>query len=131
MRATASDQEAALAQGISARRVNGVSWAIAAAIGGLAGILLASGGIGVSADLNLIALVAFPAIILGGLDSPGGAVLGGVVIGLVEVLTAGYSRHLPEFVGSNPNRVTPYVVLVAILLLRPYGLFGTKEVTRV
>ena len=131
MRATASDQEAALAQGISARRVFGISWAIAAAIGGLAGILLSSGGTGVEPAINLIALVAFPAIILGGLDSPLGAVVGGVVIGIVEVMTAGYASKLPEFLGANFNRVSPYIVLVVILLLRPYGLFGTKEVIRV
>lgn len=131
MRATASDQEAALAQGISARRVFGISWAIAAAIGGLAGILLSSGGTGVEPAINLIALVAFPAIILGGLDSPLGAVVGGVVIGIVEVMTAGYASKLPDFLGANFNRVSPYIVLVAILLFRPYGLFGTKEVIRV
>ena len=131
MRATASDQEAALAQGISARRVFGVSWAVAAAIGALAGVLLASGGRGIDPGLSIVALLAFPAIILGGLDSPAGAVVGGIIIGVVETMTAGYGEHLPEWVGHNFNRVTPYVVLVAILLVRPYGLFGTKEVTRV
>jgi branched-chain amino acid transport system permease protein len=131
MRATASDQEAALAQGISARRIFGLSWAVAAAVAALAGVLLASGGRGVDPSLSVVALVAFPAIILGGLDSPGGAVLGGVVIGVVETLTSGYSDRLPEALGHNFNRVTPYVVLVAILMVRPYGLFGTKEVRRV
>ncbi len=131
MRATASDQEAALVQGISAKRVFGVSWAIAAAIAGLAGVLLASGGRGVDPTLEVVALVAFPAIILGGLDSPPGAVVGGVVMGVVQVMTAGYSEHLPEWLGVNFDRVTPYVVLVAILLIRPYGLFGTREVIRV
>lgn len=131
MRATASDQEAALAQGISARRIFALSWAIAAAIAALAGALLASGGRGLDPSLGIVALVAFPAIILGGLDSPGGAIVGGVVMGVVEVMTAGYSDKLPEFVGANFHRVTPYVVLVAILLVRPYGLFGTPEVRRV
>ena len=96
-----------------------------------AGVLLASGGRGVEPSLGIIALVAFPAIILGGLDSPGGAVVGGVIIGIVEMMTAGYSDKLPEFLGANFQRVTPYVVLVLILLIRPYGLFGTKEVQRV
>lgn len=131
MRATASDQEAALAQGISARRVFALSWALAAGIAALAGVLLASGGRGLDPSLSIVALVAFPAIILGGLDSPAGSVVGGVVIGVVETMTAGYSEYLPEFLGHNFNRVTPYVVLVAILLIRPYGLFGTREVTRV
>jgi branched-chain amino acid transport system permease protein len=131
MRATASDQEAALAQGISVRRIVGITWAVAAAIATMAGVLLASGGRGVDPSLGIIALVAFPAVILGGLDSPGGAVLGGIVMGVVEVMTAGYSGKLPEFLGANFQRVTPYVVLVLILLIRPYGLFGTKEVQRV
>lgn len=131
MRATASDQEAALAQGISVRRIVGVTWAVAAAIATTAGVLLASGGRGVEPSLGIIALVAFPAVILGGLDSPGGAVIGGVIIGIVEVMTSGYSDKLPEFLGANFQRVTPYVVLVLILLIRPYGLFGTKEVQRV
>jgi branched-chain amino acid transport system permease protein len=131
MRATASDQEAALAQGISARRIFALSWAVAAAVAALAGVLLASGGRGVDPSLGVVALVAFPAIILGGLDSPGGAVVGGVVMGVVETMTSGYSDRLPEFLGHNFHRVTPYVVLVAILLVRPYGLFGTPEVRRV
>ena len=131
MRATASDQEAALAQGISVRRIVGVTWAVAAAIATTAGVLLASGGRGVEPSLGIIALVAFPAVILGGLDSPGGAVVGGIIIGIVEVMTSGYSDRLPEFLGANFQRVTPYVVLVLILLVRPYGLFGTREVQRV
>ena len=131
MRATASDQEAALAQGISVRRIIGVTWAVSAGIATVAGVLLASGGRGVDPTLGIIALTAFPAIILGGLDSPGGAVVGGIIMGIVEVMTAGYSDKLPEFLGANFQRVTPYVVLVLILLIRPYGLFGTKEVQRV
>lgn len=131
MRATASDQEAALAQGISIKRVFGLSWAIAAAIGALAGVLLVSGGRGLGPELSFVALAAFPAIILGGLDSAGGAVVGGLVMGVVQTLTAGYNDKLPAFLGPNFNRVTPYVVLVAILMIRPYGLFGTREVQRV
>jgi branched-chain amino acid transport system permease protein len=131
MRATASDQEAALAQGISARRIFALSWAVAAGIAAIAGILLASGGRGLDPSLGVVALVAFPAIILGGLDSPTGAIVGGVVMGVVETMTSGYSDKLPDWLGTNFHRVTPYVVLVAILLVRPYGLFGTKEVRRV
>ena len=131
MRATASDQEAAMAQGISVRRIFGLSWAISAAIATLAGVMLMAGGRGAEPTLGLVALVAFPAIILGGLDSPGGAIVGGVVMGVVEQLTAGYASKLPEFLGTNFYTVAPYVVLVLILMVRPYGLFGTKEVTRV
>lgn len=131
MRAVASDQEAALAQGISVRRIVGITWAIAAAIATMAGVLLASGGRGVEPSLGVVALVAFPSVVLGGLDSPIGSVVGGAIMGVVEVMTAGYSERLPEILGANFHRVTPYVVLVAILLVRPYGLFGTKEVQRV
>lgn len=131
MRATASDQEAALAQGISASRIFGLSWAIAAAVATLAGVLLSAGARGVDPSLSVIALLAIPAIILGGLDSPAGAVVGGLVIGVVEEMTKGYGPgNLPEWVGSNFHTVMPYLVLVAILLLRPYGLFGTREVER-
>ena len=107
-----------------------MSWAIAAAIGALAGVLLVSGGRGLGPELSFVALAAFPAIILGGLDSAGGAVVGGLVMGVVQTLTAGYNDKLPAVLGPNFNRVTPYVVLVAILMVRPYGLFGTREVTR-
>jgi branched-chain amino acid transport system permease protein len=75
--------------------------------------------------------LAFPAIILGGLDSPAGAVLGGVIIGLTQTLTAGYQPRYAEWLGTGFSSVMPYVVMVAILLVRPYGLFGTREVRRV
>lgn len=131
MRATASDQEAAMAQGISAARIFGLSWAIAGATAAVAGVLLASGGRGLDPQLSFVPLLAIPAIILGGLDSTTGAVVGGLIIGIVEEMTKGYGpEHLPEFLGQNFHTVTPYVVLVAIMLVRPYGLFGTKEVER-
>ncbi|HVM40444.1 MAG TPA: branched-chain amino acid ABC transporter permease [Acidimicrobiia bacterium] len=131
MRATALDQEAALAQGISARRVFAVSWAIAGAVAALAGITVAAGAAQLSPAVDLIALRAFPAMILGGLDSPGGAVVGGVVIGVTQQLTAGYQPLHAEWLGTNFHLVMPYVVMVLILLVRPYGLFGTPEVHRV
>lgn len=131
MRATASDQEAALAQGISPRLVFGLSWAVAAAVATLAGVLLSVGARGVDPGLSAVAFLALPAVILGGIDSPGGAVVGGVAVGVVEELTKGYGpAHLPGWVGDNPHIVLPYLVLVAVLLIRPHGLFGTKEVER-
>ena len=131
MRATASDQEAAMAQGISASRIFGLAWAIAAATATVAGVLLASGVRGLDPELSFVPFLAIPAIILGGLDSTTGAVCGGLIIGVVEEMTKGYGpEHLPEFLGQNFHTVTPYVVLVAIMLVRPYGLFGTKEVER-
>jgi branched-chain amino acid transport system permease protein len=133
MRATALDQEAALAQGISARRVFAASWGISGFIAALAGVMLGSGAGQVNIGIGFIALAAFPAIILGGLDSPGGAVIGGVLIGLTKVYTAGYQSEdwWPEWTGSNFHTVMPYLVMIVILMIRPYGLFGTKEVRRV
>jgi branched-chain amino acid transport system permease protein len=131
MRATAFDQEAALAQGISARRIFALSWAIAGAVATLAGVMLAAGGGGVRPDIQYVALIAFPAIILGGLDSPGGAVVGGVVIGITQTLTAGYQPEHAPWLGSGFNAVMPYFVMIVILMIRPYGLFGTPEVRRV
>jgi branched-chain amino acid transport system permease protein len=131
MRATAFDQEAALAQGISARRVFALSWAIAGAVAALAGVTLASGSSGVEPAIGFIALAAFPAMILGGLDSPVGAVVGGLVIGVTQTLTAGYQPDHAAWLGDNFHVVMPYVVMVLILLVRPYGLFGTPEVERV
>ncbi len=131
MRATAFDQEAALAQGISARQVFAVSWGISAALACLAGVTVAAGPAALAPGIGSIALVAFPAMIVGGLDSPIGAVIGGIVIGLTQALTAGYQQDLFSWAGTNFSAVSPYVVMVLILLIRPYGLFGTKEVRRV
>jgi branched-chain amino acid transport system permease protein len=131
MRATALDPEAALAQGISARRVFAVSWAISAALAALAGVTLASGPAALSPGIGAIALVAFPAMIVGGLDSPIGAVVGGIIIGLTQALTAGYQEDLFPWAGDNFGAVMPYLVMILILLVCPYGLFGTKEVRRV
>ena len=131
MRATAADQEAALAQGISARRVYRVSWGTAGALGAVAGIMLASGTGSVNPNLGAVALVAFPAMILGGLESPGGAVIGGLIIGLVQQITALVQPEWFEWIGNGFHLVSPYVVMVLILLVRPSGLFGQAEVRRV
>lgn len=131
MRATAFDQEAAIAQGIGARRIFALSWAIAGAVATLAGVMLAAGAGGVRPDIQFVALLAFPAIILGGLDSPAGAVVGGIVIGLTQTLTAGYQPEYAAWLGSGFSNVMPYLVMIAILMVRPYGLFGTPEVRRV
>jgi branched-chain amino acid transport system permease protein len=130
MRASAFDQEAALARGISVRRVFAWSWGIAGGVAALAGVSLGSGPAAVTPSLGLIALAAFPAMILGGLDSPTGAVVGGLLIGVTQTLTAGYQPQYAEFLGNNFYVVMPYVVMIAVLLVRPYGLFGTKEVQR-
>lgn len=131
MRATAIDQEVALAQGISARSVFMVSWGIAGAVAALAGATLAAGNVALQPGVGLIALVAFPAMILGGLESPLGAVVGGLIIGLVQQFTSLLAPEYFDWVGPSFEQVSPYLVMVVILLVRPYGLFGTKEVRRV
>lgn len=131
MRATALDQEAALAMGINIRTVYALAWGIAAAIATIAGIFLAIGAIVFDSTLGGISLVAFPAIILGGLDSIPGAAVGGVVIGLVQVLTQGYESHFIKYIGMGFDTITPFLLMIILLLVRPYGLFGTRKVERV
>jgi branched-chain amino acid transport system permease protein len=130
MRAAALDQEAAMAQGIPARRVYRVAWAIAGLVAALAGATLAAGASQLSPSTGSLALIAFPAIILGGLDSPLGAAVGGVIIGLVQQFTALLAPEYFAWVGESFERVSPYLVMIVILLIRPYGLFGTREVRR-
>lgn len=131
MRATAVDQEAASAQGIGTGRIFALSWAIAAAVAVLAGVMLTSGTKTLNLGVALIALRALPAIILGGLESPGGAVVGGVLIGLAEQWGAGYLPANAPWLGDGFESVLPYVIMLVVLLIRPYGLFGTREVRRV
>lgn len=134
MRATAFDQEVALAQGISVGTVFALSWAIAGALGAVAGAFIGTGS-GLDQVTWIQALKALPAIILGGLDSVGGAVIGGLAVGVVEALVATYQGTGPGqfagFLGSNFSTVTPYLIMLLVLLVRPYGLFGTPEIERV
>ncbi|MGH3712891.1 MAG: branched-chain amino acid ABC transporter permease [Micromonosporaceae bacterium] len=130
MRAASFDQETALAQGVSVGTVFALSWAIAGGLAAVAGVFVATGS-GVDQQLWIIALKALPAIILGGLDSLGGAVAGGLTVGLVESLVATYQGDIAPWLGQNFSVVSPYVVMLLVLLLRPYGLFGTREVERV
>ncbi|MGH3334523.1 MAG: branched-chain amino acid ABC transporter permease [Nocardioides sp.] len=130
MRATAFDQEAALTQGVNVGSVFALSWALAAGLAAIAGSLLAT-GTGVDRQLWIITLVALPAIILGGLDSLEGAVIGGLVVGVVESLVGTYQSQLAPWLGNNFASVSPYVVMLLVLMIRPYGLFGTPEVERV
>jgi branched-chain amino acid transport system permease protein len=130
MRASALDQEAAMAQGVSVGAVFAVSWALAGGLAAVAGVFAASGR---TMDQNLwhIALAALPVIILGGLDSLGGAVLGGLLIGVAQQVVASYHRQWFPGLDTNIGSITPYLVMLVVLLVRPYGLFGTKEVERV
>lgn len=123
IRAVADDQQAALTMGISVRRVFAMAWALAAATAVIGGLLLAN-ITGVSSEVASFGLVVFPVVILGGLDSVVGTIVGGAIIGLVTQYTAGY-------VGGGLQSVVPYLVLVLILLIRPYGLFGEVRIERV
>jgi branched-chain amino acid transport system permease protein len=124
MRSVADNQPAALSLGVHVRRVFALSWGIAALVCAMSGIVLGIiNGINVH-DLSAIGLKVFPVVILGGLDSIGGAILGGVIIGLLETFTGGY-------ISTSLREVVPYIALVLILLVKPYGLFGLVEIERV
>ncbi|WP_153392789.1 branched-chain amino acid ABC transporter permease [Ornithinicoccus halotolerans] len=123
MRAVADDQQAAMTMGISVRRVFAMAWALAAVSALIAGVLLAD----ISAvDQNLAAfgLLVFPVVILGGLDSVPGTIVGGLIIGLLKQFVSGY-------LDPGLSTVLPYIVLVLILLVKPYGLFGETRIERV
>ncbi len=131
MRATAFDQEAARAQGIDVGKVFGIAWAIGAVLAAVGGIFLSvfpRRGAGLDTQTAFFVFAAFPAIILGGLDSVVGAVVGGMIIGMAQA----YSGLLPwEFLGTGFSGVVPYFIMIVVLLVRPYGLFGTEEIRRV
>lgn len=131
MRATAFDQETALAQGVRVGRMFGLAWALSGGLAAIAGMFVGTGGTGVDPNVAFVALKALPAIILGGLDSIGGAVIGGLVIGLAEALTKAYQPSMAPWLGSNFDQVVPYIVMLGVLLVRPYGLYGTPEIERV
>ncbi len=130
MRATAIDQEVALAQGIEVTRVFAAAWAIAAVLATVAGVFLGA-GTGVAPALGARAIRALPAAVVGGLDSIAGAIVGGLIIGLFEAYSAAYQAEYLGFLGANFSNVVAWVVMFAVLLVRPSGLFGTVEVERV
>lgn len=124
MRSVADNQPAALSLGVHVRRVFALSWAIAAMVCAISGVILGiMSGINVH-NLSHMGLKVFPVVILGGLESIGGAIIGGLIIGLLETFTGGY-------VSTSLKEVVPYIVLVLILLVKPYGLFGLVEIERV
>jgi branched-chain amino acid transport system permease protein len=124
MRSVADNQPAALSLGVHVRRVFALSWAIAALVCAMSGIVLGIiNGVNVH-NLSAVGLKVFPVVILGGLDSIGGAILGGVIIGVLETFTGGY-------VSTSLREIVPYMVLVFILMVKPYGLFGLVEIERV
>jgi branched-chain amino acid transport system permease protein len=127
MRAVADDQQAALSMGINVRAVFAMSWVVAALVASVGGMLLASiQGVGVL--LATLGLKALPVAIVGGLDSIIGAAVGGIIVGVLETLSAGY-LDIP--LGGGVRDVVPFVFLVVVLLLKPYGLFGKPRIERV
>lgn len=131
MRASAENHDTAELMGVRLGRVSAMVWLIAAVLAVVAGVFLSAfPSPGVSPTTSAVALRAFPAAILGGLDSTGGALVGGLLIGLAETLTQGYQDQL-SFLGQGFSSVMPYVVMVGVLLVRPAGLFGATEATRV
>jgi branched-chain amino acid transport system permease protein len=128
MRATAFSQQVALSMGIPVRHMFALAWAIAAAVSAIGGILLGAVRTGVDQSLALIGLKVLPVVILGGLDSILGAIVGGLLIGVLENLAGGY---LDPVFGGGVKEVAPFVILVSILMIKPYGLFGKVRIERV
>jgi branched-chain amino acid transport system permease protein len=126
MRAAAERQIVAFLMGIDVKKIFSLSWAIAAATAGIAGILLANVMV-MNLNLSFVAVKVFPAIILGGLDSIVGALIGGLIIGVFETLVGGYL----DLYLSGIKEISAYILLFIILIVRPYGLFGTEEIERV
>lgn len=128
MRATAFNQQVAQSLGISVKTVFAAAWAISAVVSALAGVVVGMVN-GVSQALSFFGIKVFPAVILGGLDSIVGAIVGGLIIGVLE--------NLAEFVDSqylnwgNLYTVAPFYALIVILMIKPYGLFGTKQIERI
>jgi branched-chain amino acid transport system permease protein len=128
MRATAFSQQVALSMGISVKGIFALSWSIAAVVSAAGGALLGAVRGGVDGSLALFGLKVVPVVILGGLDSVAGAVLGGLVVGVLENLSGGY---LDPLLGGGVKEVAPFVALVLILMVRPRGFFGKVHVDRV
>ena len=127
MRGTANDQDTVALMGVNVRRIFALTWGIAFVIAAVAGIFLANVMV-LNIGLTFVAISAFPAVILGGMESVPGAIIGGLAIGLIENLAGGY---LDQMVGGGVKDVTPFVVLFLILMIKPYGLFGQEEIERV
>ena len=127
MRAVADNQQVAQAMGINVERYFALAWAMAGIVSAVGGIVWGS-MLGVDVHLALVGLKVFPVVILGGLDSIGGALVGGLIIGIVENLAAGY---LDPYVGGGTKDFAPYVLMIVVLMIKPYGIFGKRRIERV
>jgi branched-chain amino acid transport system permease protein len=126
MRGTSEDHELAQSIGIRIDRVFGLSWALAGVVATVAGVLLATSS-GLDLSLSVVVLAAFPAVLLGGLESIPGTIVGGLIIGLSQGLVAASKAPIVR----NAAEIMPYVVLLSVLLLRPEGLFGQRRIERI
>lgn len=131
MRASSADPETAALMGVSQRTVSMSAWAIGGGMAAVAGLFLAMfPNPGLEASGHLLAFHAIPAVIIGGLDSSGGAILGGLIVGVSQTVVTSYASSL-GFLGDGIGDVTPYILMIIFLLIRPSGIFGTKELLRV
>jgi branched-chain amino acid transport system permease protein len=128
MRATAFDQQVAQSLGVSIKQVFALSWAISAVVSTLAGVVIGVVS-GVSSALAFIGIKVFPAVIVGGLDSIVGAVVGGLIVGVLENVAQFADSEILHW--GNMYTIAPFYVLVVILMIKPYGLFGTEDIERV
>jgi branched-chain amino acid transport system permease protein len=127
MRAVADNQQVAMAMGIDVERYFGLAWAMTGVVSALGGILWGN-MLGVDVNLALVGFKVFPVVILGGLDSIPGAIIGGLIVGLVENVAAGY---VDPYVGGGTKDFAPYVLMIVALMIRPYGIFGKRIIERV
>lgn len=127
MRAVADNQQVAMAMGINVERYFAIAWAMAGIVSALGGIIWGS-MLGVDTQLALVGLKVFPVVILGGLDSVAGAVIGGLIVGIVESMAAGY---LDPYVGGGTKDFAPYVLMIIMLMFKPYGMFGKRKIERI
>jgi len=127
MRAVADDQQAAMSMGINVGSIFALTWGIAGLVSAIGGIIWGN-FLGVDTQLALVGLKVFPVVILGGMDSVLGAVLGGLLVGAVENVAAGF---IDPFVGGGTKDFVPYMLMIIALLIRPSGFFGKEIIERV
>jgi branched-chain amino acid transport system permease protein len=127
MRAVADNQQVAMAMGIDVERYFGLAWAMTGIVSALGGVLWGN-MLGVDINLALVGFKVFPVVILGGLDSNPGAIIGGLIVGIVENVAAGY---VDPVVGGGTKDFAPYVLMILALMVRPYGIFGKRIIERV
>jgi len=127
MRAVADNQQVAMAMGIDVERYFALAWAMAGIVSALGGAVWGN-LLGVDVHLALVGFKVFPVVILGGLDSIPGAIVGGLLVGIVENVAAGY---VDPYVGGGTKDFAPYVLMIVALMLRPYGIFGKRIIERV